>query len=311
MTSAGDTLRRERLKQNFDLDHISEELKISRRMLDAIEADQYDKLPGAVFAKAFVRQYATLLGLDAEELGSRVHLTVEPQVPQFVERPRHAEPVALAKVAEWQRVSDGSRISGWTAAVLFIGALLISSAVYAWINRPRVAAVTASSQAPSAVVKQEPATTAPAEPQAAPPTVSPTPGPVPVASEAQPVAPPPTQPTQAPPSAQPAATAPSTPGPVHVEIAADAVAWMLVRVDGKFAYTGTMEPGTRRTFDGATNVYIRLGDAGAVTVLLNGKPVGALGPKGQVREVQFTSGGFQIVPSKPAAALPLDPLDRL
>ena len=48
MTSVGDTLRRERLQRKLDLDQISRELKISRRLLDAIETDQYDLLPGSL-----------------------------------------------------------------------------------------------------------------------------------------------------------------------------------------------------------------------------------------------------------------------
>ena len=38
---------------------------------------------------------------------------------------------------------------------------------------------------------------------------------------------------------------------------------------------------------------------------------GVVGPKGQVRTVQFTSGGFKIVSAKPVADAPFDPLDRL
>ena len=68
MTSIGETLRRERVKRNLDLDRISNELKISSRLLEAIEAERFDKLPGGVFVKSFVRQYARLLELD-EELG--------------------------------------------------------------------------------------------------------------------------------------------------------------------------------------------------------------------------------------------------
>ena len=52
-------------------------------------------------------------------------------------------------------------------------------------------------------------------------------------------------------------------------------------------------------------VLLRLGNAGGVTITLNGKPIGAVGPKGQVRTVQFTSGGFQIV-AAPKPSLPLD-----
>ena len=40
-------------------------------------------------------------------------------------------------------------------------------------------------------------------------------------------------------------------------------------------------------------------------VAAHGKPIGAVGPKGQVREVQLTSGGFHIV-AAPKPSLPLD-----
>ena len=68
MTPVGETLRRERMKRNLDFEEISRELKISTRFLQAIENDQYEKLPGGVFAKSFVRQYARLLGLNDEDL---------------------------------------------------------------------------------------------------------------------------------------------------------------------------------------------------------------------------------------------------
>lgn len=81
---------------------------------------------------------------------------------------------------------------------------------------------------------------------------------------------------------------------------------MQARSDGKFAFSGTLEAKQTRTVEAVENVQLRLGNAGGVTITLNGKPVGPVGPKGQVRTVQFTSGGFQIVPAKPPAVL--DPL---
>ena len=70
-----------------------------------------------------------------------------------------------------------------------------------------------------------------------------------------------------------------------------------------------MDPHTSRTVEGVRDVMLRLGNAGGVSILWNGKPIGAAGPKGQVRTLQFTSGGFQIVLAKPPAA-PLDPIGR-
>jgi hypothetical protein len=93
---------------------------------------------------------------------------------------------------------------------------------------------------------------------------------------------------------------------VHVEVTAGEPVWVLARSDGKFSFSGTLEANQTRTVEATETVILRLGNAGGVTITLNGRPIGAVGPKGQVRTVQFTSGGFQIVPAKPPAAL--DPL---
>src|SRR2546426_5644569 len=68
MPSIGETLRRERLRRGLDLDRIATQTKIGLHLLEAIEADQFDRLPGGVFAKSFVRQYARLLELDEDEI---------------------------------------------------------------------------------------------------------------------------------------------------------------------------------------------------------------------------------------------------
>ena len=113
---------------------------------------------------------------------------------------------------------------------------------------------------------------------------------------APPVAPPPVPVAGAHPSA-----------PVRVELTADEPVWVLARTDGKYSFSGTLSAKESRTIEADGTVLLRLGNAGGVTITLNGKPVGPVGPKGQVRTVQFTSGGFEIVPvAKPPA--PLDPL---
>ena len=81
MSSIGESLRRERRRRNLELDQISHELRISSRFLEAIEEEQFDKLPAGVFAKSFVRQYARYLGLDEEELAREVQRVLEPPAP--------------------------------------------------------------------------------------------------------------------------------------------------------------------------------------------------------------------------------------
>jgi cytoskeleton protein RodZ len=63
----GDKFRREREKQGISLDDVSRATKISCRMLKAIEDEQFDRLPGGIFNKGFVRAYAQHLGLNEDE----------------------------------------------------------------------------------------------------------------------------------------------------------------------------------------------------------------------------------------------------
>src|SRR5262249_34358666 len=50
------------------LHDIAEATKISVRFLQALEQDRIDLLPGGIFRRAFVRQYARYVGLDPEKL---------------------------------------------------------------------------------------------------------------------------------------------------------------------------------------------------------------------------------------------------
>lgn len=67
MGEFGDKFRKAREKKEISLDAVSNVTKISARMLQAIEEEQFDQLPGGVFNRGFIRAYAKHLGMDAEE----------------------------------------------------------------------------------------------------------------------------------------------------------------------------------------------------------------------------------------------------
>lgn len=67
MASFGQRMKREREMRGIKLDEISESTKIARRNLEALEQEQFDRLPGGIFNKGFVRAYAKYLGLDEEQ----------------------------------------------------------------------------------------------------------------------------------------------------------------------------------------------------------------------------------------------------
>jgi cytoskeleton protein RodZ len=71
MGNFGDTLRQEREFRGITLDAITRVTKISNRHLVALEQEHFDVLPGGVFNKSMVREYARVVGLDQEEWVAR------------------------------------------------------------------------------------------------------------------------------------------------------------------------------------------------------------------------------------------------
>lgn len=67
MKEIGDRLRAARLEKGLTLKDIQLVLKIRQRYLEAIEAGRLEDLPGAVYARGFIRSYARYLDMDVEE----------------------------------------------------------------------------------------------------------------------------------------------------------------------------------------------------------------------------------------------------
>jgi cytoskeleton protein RodZ len=145
MTSIGDTLRRERQSRNLELPKIAGELKISARFLEAMEQDDFAKLPGGVFTKSFLRQYAVFLGFDGDEVVAGMEHAVEPEANgshlQLVDKPKPDVPGIDLEMGEenWQSVRERrAPLPSWfRAGLLLVVLMLTCSGVYWWWQRPR------------------------------------------------------------------------------------------------------------------------------------------------------------------------------
>jgi hypothetical protein len=89
--------------------------------------------------------------------------------------------------------------------------------------------------------------------------------------------------------------------PIHLELSATEPSWLSMTSDGKAAYNGMLEATATKTLDSHDRARIRMGNAGAVNVLFNGKSLGALGKRGQVRTIEFTVAGYKeiVLPTAP------------
>jgi cytoskeleton protein RodZ len=63
----GQRLRRAREARNLTPRELSDQTRITRRHLEAIEADDYKQLPGGIFNRSFVKSYARAVGFDEAE----------------------------------------------------------------------------------------------------------------------------------------------------------------------------------------------------------------------------------------------------
>lgn len=73
--AVGRLLRDQREARGLDLTQVEKSIRIRRSHLEAIEQGRYDELPGAAYIPAFLRAYATHVGLDAEKVMTAYHLS--------------------------------------------------------------------------------------------------------------------------------------------------------------------------------------------------------------------------------------------
>ncbi|WEV40424.1 helix-turn-helix domain-containing protein [Lactobacillus sp. ESL0681] len=86
MADIGEKLCSAREAKGLSIADIEKATKIQSRYLTAIEQDEFDKLPGDFYVRAFIRQYAQVVGLDGKELLSEYHQDIPKAEPdEYVE----------------------------------------------------------------------------------------------------------------------------------------------------------------------------------------------------------------------------------
>jgi cytoskeletal protein RodZ len=68
MRTVGQILRESRVGKHLTLPQVEQTTKIRVKFLEAIEADDYTKLPSLAYAKGFVKNYSEFLGLNPSDM---------------------------------------------------------------------------------------------------------------------------------------------------------------------------------------------------------------------------------------------------
>ena len=258
MTSVGSILRKERESQGRAISEIAAELCVTRRYLHAIEEDDTAGIPGLFFYKNFARQYAAMLGIDKGLIQPALDAIQAPDdVPPA---PAICVPNRLVQAANRRHIPDISM--GWSVVGLVL-VLAGCSGIYAWWKR--------APQAPAAA-----ATVAVAQRTT----------PVAMVSSPLPSMLPETQ------TAVPTADASG----VVLKLSATERTWLSISSDGKEIFAGILQPSESKTLTGLDRATMKVGNAGGIEVLWNGKVISPLGTRGQVLTIKITPQDFEIVP---------------
>ncbi|UVI32565.1 helix-turn-helix domain-containing protein [Paenibacillus spongiae] len=119
MSDLGALLRKAREQRGLSLEDIQDLTKIRKRYLEAIEEGNYAVLPGSFYVRAFVKNYAENVGLDADEVlrlyqKEIPHAAPEPVV-ETVQRPRRAQAQSSDRWSRW-----GFRSLMWLFFILIV-----------------------------------------------------------------------------------------------------------------------------------------------------------------------------------------------
>lgn len=280
----GAQLRAARESSGLQVSDISQALKLGPRQVEALEAGDWDGLPGQTFIRGFVRNYARLMQIDSAPLMQQLDRTLEkpadnlatdneapatmPQVgnPGFLSRrDRHfmllgVGLVALAALAYFLMPSDLSALRG------NIQSLLDSvSRQEAPAAPPAAAPATSEPVFPPGETQQQvmyPQALTPAEP-AAPVPVTASPAVSPAASEAVPKAEP------APATAsEPVANTP------QMRFLFDKESWIEVKDrNNKVIFSQRLSAGTEQVLSGQGPLSLTIGYAPGVRLFWHGQAV--------------------------------------
>jgi len=115
----GRLLQRAREAQNLSVPDVARHLKLSVHQVEFLEAGEFDKLPGPVFVRGFVRNYARLVKLDPEVLASSAADSLPRAEPAAPAPPSREIPFPTVAPRRWPRY-----------AAVAIGALVVVLALY-------------------------------------------------------------------------------------------------------------------------------------------------------------------------------------
>ena len=252
METIGEYLKRVREACGYSLDDVAGITKINLRYLEAIEQDEFARIPGEIFCQGFIRSYAKCIGISEEEISRRIRETskTEPQAVHTENQDNQAIRNAVNKPGK-------ARIILPVAVGVILTALLLilftggrdSETIR---NSKELNELKELNEIKDVGIKDVPAESSEVQTLVEQEKVE----------------------------------------PVVLKIYARELTWISARIDDKETKEVLLKPGEGVMWNGESKVLITAGNAGGIDLDVNGKTLDPLGRSGEgIRNAVITSAG--------------------
>ena len=298
MPSFGEKLKQEREKRKITLEQISVSTKIGTRMLQALEEDKFNQLPGGIFNKGFVRAYSRCVGLDEDQTvaeylqasGDAPPPRTEPGGPEDGERKNEARENEQ-NVRRLEAIGDAPpRQLPWGLFAAFL--LIVALALSIWSHRERERTRQSVPPTPTKTTAPSPGVASRVAAGGAGEVANPDSG-ARLPTSGSPAN---GSPTNGAPAAESAPAA--TPGEFTVVIHAREASSVSITADGKTVLDELLAAGSERSVQGRKEIIVKTGNSGGLDFRFNGKKLDTGGTSGEVKTVTFGPGGM--LPTAPS-----------
>ncbi len=271
----GKYLRNQRESKKISLREVAKNTRVREPILAAIEGDQHHLLPPATYVKGFLLAYAKYLNLDPNDVllryerVSKGESTARPSTqPSRPERAALPTPPSKPK----PKVLWNTKQT-WVVVGVFVASLIVFYFFSPYSPKPPVGSLSGKT------FVQEPI----AEP------------PLPIVPSSPVIGKPltPSSPVTATTSAQ-------GKKPFSLQLKAVEETWLSLQADEQSGKEMILKPGEEFSVQASDRILIKLGNAGGLDLVLNGKPLGKSGKSGEVLTLVVTSLGAELKrPEKP------------
>jgi cytoskeletal protein RodZ len=261
-SSFGERLKRDRELRGVSREEISAATRIGSRFLEALENEQWERLPGGIFNRGFLRAAARFLGLDEDDLIAQYDLAITEHQSQIEASANLPVPKERTKTPPRRFV-----FVGLVGTLCGIG--LLATGWFAWGWRyPSPQQAASHSDAVISALRSAGQPEASAFSGSNEPTGSP--GTAALTTTATPTG--------------------ATSRALQLKVEAGKETAISVSADGSKVFEGSMIAGQSRTFTAQDAIDISAEDAGALLLELNGQTLAPLGPPGQRGNATLTRG---------------------